>query len=155
VSWARGRDEVLGMLDRHELSQVVADLELAKRLIESARRHLASAELVADEDPELAYAAVHDAVRKGMAAMLQAQGLRATTSGGHLAVQHAVRAQFSSSMGAMLRPVDRIRVTRHAVEYPDSGTYIDADAVTADLPLAKAVVDAAETAIAHLPLFVR
>ena len=143
------------MLDRNELSQVVADPALATRLLESARRHLASAERLAEQDPELAYAAVHDAARKSMAAMLQAQGLRATTSGGHVAVQHAVRAQFSSSMGALLRPVDRIRVTRHAVEYPDSGTYVDADAVAADLPHAAALVDAAESAVPHLPVFVR
>lgn len=155
MSWARGRDEVLGMLDRRELTQVVADLELARRLIGSARRHLASAQLVADEDPELAYAALYDALRKALAAMLQAQGLRATTSGGHLAVTNAVRAQFATSMGGLLRPVDRIRVTRHATEYPDSNTYIDADAVVADLPHAKAVVDAAETAIEHLPVFAR
>ena len=119
MSWVRGRDEILGMLERAELTRVVADVGLAERLIASAERHLTSAEQLSDEDPELAYAAIHDAVRKAMAAMLQAQGLRPTTAGGHLAVQHAVRAQFGSSMGELLRPVDRIRITRHRVEYPD------------------------------------
>lgn len=108
---------------------------------------------MADEDAELAYAAVHDAVRKALAAMLQAQGLRATTTGGHLAVQHAVKAQFAATMGTLLRPIDRIRVTRHSAEYPSSDTYIDADAVRADVPVAKAVVDAADSAINHLPVF--
>jgi hypothetical protein len=65
------------MLERGELSRVVADLGLAKRLIASATRHLTSAEQLSDSDPELAYAALHDAVRKAMAAMLQAHGLRA------------------------------------------------------------------------------
>jgi hypothetical protein len=69
------------MLDRGELAQVVADLDMASRLIASAKRHLRSAELVGEEDPELAYAAIHDAARKAMAAMLQAQGLRPTTAG--------------------------------------------------------------------------
>ena len=119
MSWVRGRDEILGMLERAELTRVVADVGLAERLIASAKRHLTSAEQLSDEDPELAYAAIHDAVRKAMAAMLQAQGLRPTTAGGHLTVQHAVRAQFGSSMGKLLRPVDRIRITRHRVEYPD------------------------------------
>lgn len=154
MSWPRGRDEILSMLDRAELTQVVADLGLAERLLTSASRHLASAERLSDEDPELAYAAIHDAVRKAMAAMLQAQGLRATTKGGHLAVQHAVRAQFGSSMGKLLRPVDRIRTTRHRVEYPDSETWIDADAVLADLPAARELVDAADKAIRHLTVFV-
>lgn len=154
MSWARGRDEILGMLDRGELSRIVADLGLAERLIASAKRHLASAEQVSDGDPELAYAAVHDAVRKAMAAMLQAQGLRPTTTGGHLAVQHAVKAQFGSSMGKLLRPVDRIRTTRHKAEYPDSETWIDADAVLADLPAARQLVDAADNAVEHLTVFV-
>ncbi|MPY99730.1 MAG: hypothetical protein GEU97_17390 [Actinophytocola sp.] len=88
-------------------------------MIESAKRHLKSAGTLGETDPELAYAAIHDAVRKSLTALLQAQGLRPTTSGGHLAVQHAVRAQFGASMGALLRPIDRIRATRHAVEYLD------------------------------------
>lgn len=145
----------MGRLQRRELTQVVADLELARRLVGSARRHLHSAERVREEDPELAYAAVHDAVRKAMAAMLQAQGLRATTTGGHLAVQHAVAAQFGDSMGRLLRPVDRIRTTRHAGEYPGPATWIDADTVIADLPAARGLVDAAEAALDHLPVFTR
>lgn len=82
----RGRAELLGMLERGELSQVTADLTLAQRLIESAKRHLKSAGKLGEDDPELAYAA------------------------------NAVRAQFGASMGALLRPIDRIRATRHAVD---------------------------------------
>lgn len=155
MSWTRGRDEIVGMIEREELTQVVADADLARHLIEAAHRHVKSAEVLRDDDPELAYAAVYDAIRKAMAAMLQAQGLRATTMGGHLAVQRAVRAQFGASMGALLRPVDRIRTTRHAIQYPDQETWVDADAVSADLPAAIALIDAAEKAIQHLPVFVR
>lgn len=154
MSWPRGRTEILGMIERGELGQVVADLGLAERLVASANRHLKSAEAVCEEDPELAYAAVHDAARKALAALLQAQGLRPTTAGGHLAVQHAVKAQFGASMGTLLRPIDRIRATRHAVEYLDEETWIDADAVRADVPKVQQIVDAAEKAIAHLTVFV-
>lgn len=49
--------------------------------------------------------------------------------------------------------VDRIRTTRHAVEYLDADVWIDADAVHADLPVAVALVDAAEQAVEHLPVF--
>ena len=38
-----GREEVLGMLERGELSQVTANAELADRLMATARQHLASA----------------------------------------------------------------------------------------------------------------
>jgi hypothetical protein len=37
VSWERGRDEILGMLERAELTRVVADFGLAERLIASAK----------------------------------------------------------------------------------------------------------------------
>jgi uncharacterized protein (UPF0332 family) len=155
VSWPRGRDEILTLLDHEELTQVVADSELAQRLLAAARRHVTSAETLCGSDPELAYAALYDAIRKAMSAMLQAQGLRPTSAGGHLAVQRAIHAQFGASMGALLRPVNRIRTTRHAVQYPDAETYIDADQVRADLPAAVALVDAAAQAVAHLPVFIR
>jgi hypothetical protein len=104
----RGHDEILEMIERGELAQVSANNELANRLLATARQHLASARLLAASDPYLAYAAVYDAIRKALSALLQVQGLRTTTSGGHLAVMHAVQAQFGPSMGAILRPVDRI-----------------------------------------------
>lgn len=91
TSWARGRDEIIGMLQQRELTQVVADAELAERMLSTARQHLVSAEALARTDPYLAYAALHDSVRKSLAALLQIQGLRATTTGGHVAA-HAVRA---------------------------------------------------------------
>lgn len=155
MSWPRGRDEILDMLDRGGLGQVVADRDLAHRLIDAARRHVISATKLAEDDPELAYSALHDAIRKAMSAMLQVQGLRVTAAGGHVAVQRAVRAQFGASMGQLLRPIDRIRTTRHAIQYPDRETAVDADAVRADLPAATALVDAAEQALEHLTVFVR
>jgi hypothetical protein len=96
---------------------------------------------------------IHDAVRKSLAALLQIQGLRATTTGGHLAVQYAAKAQFGATMGAVLRPVDRIRTTRHESEYPGPATWIDQDTVLDDLPAARAIVEAARKAIPHLSPF--
>lgn len=151
--WARGREEILGMIERRELDQVLANTELAERLLATSRQHLVSARLLAQSDPYLGYAAVYDAIRKSLSALLQVQGLRATTTGGHLAVLHAVRAQFGASMGAMLRPVDRIRVTRHEAEYPGQITYIDEESVLDDLPHAEAIVDAVAKALPHLTAF--
>jgi hypothetical protein len=85
----------------------------------------------------------------------QMQGLRATTSGGHLAVNRAMQAQFGASMGPILRAVDRIRVTRHEAEYPGQATYIDDQSVLDDLPRAEAIVDAVELALPHLTVFIR
>jgi hypothetical protein len=153
-AWSRGRERILGMLERRELTQVVADSGLAERMLTTAREHLRSAELLASSDPYLAYAALHDAVRKALAALLQRQGLRATTTGGHLAIQEAARAQFGASMGAILRPVDRIRTTRHEAEYPSQGTWFDEETVLDDLPLAEAIVEAAAKVLPHLSPFV-
>jgi uncharacterized protein (UPF0332 family) len=153
--WERGRDEILGMIERRDLDQVTANTELADRLMRTARQHLASAKLLAPSDPYLGYAAVYDAIRKSLSALLQVQGLRATTSGGHLAVMHAIHAQFGASMGAILRPVDRIRVTRHDAEYPGQATYIDEQAVLYDIPKAQAIVDAVAKALPHLTPFTR
>jgi uncharacterized protein (UPF0332 family) len=154
-SWSRGREEILGMIERRELEQVPAGAELADRLLTMANQHLSSAELLAATDPYMAYSAAYDAIRKALCAILQMQGLRATTSGGHLAVVHAVQAQFGPSFGTILRPVDRIRVTRHDAEYPGETTYVDEDAVLADLPNARAVVDAAAKVLSHLSPFVK
>lgn len=142
------------MIERQELAQVTANEELAHRLIATARQHLVSVRLLTDTDPYLAYVAVYDAIRKALSALLQIQGLRATTSGGHLAIMHAVQAQFGASMGAILRPVDRIRVTRHEAEYPGQATYLDQDAVLDDLPRAEAVVEAVAKALPHLSPFI-
>jgi uncharacterized protein (UPF0332 family) len=153
--WARGRDEILGMIERRELEQVTANAELAERLLSTARQHLVSAKLLASNDPNLGYAAIYDAIRKSLSALLQIQGLRATTSGGHLAVTHAAQAQFGASMGSILRPVDRIRVTRHEAEYPGPVTYVDENSVLDDLPKAEAIVDAVAQALPHLTVFTR
>lgn len=143
------------MIERRELEQVTANTELAERLLATARKHLASAKLVALSDPYLGYSAVYDAIRKSLSALLQIQGLRATTSGGHLAVMRAVQAQFGASMGAILRPVDRIRQTRHEAEYPGQVTYLDEQSVLDDLPKAEAIVDAVAKALPHLAVFTK
>jgi hypothetical protein len=46
TGWARGREEIAGMLERGELSQITANAELAERLLATARQHLASARLL-------------------------------------------------------------------------------------------------------------
>jgi uncharacterized protein (UPF0332 family) len=143
------------MIERRELEQVTAHSELAERLLATARQHLASARLLAPSDPYLGYEAVYDAIRKSLSALLQIQGLRATTVGGHLAVTRAIQAQFGASMGSILRPVDRIRVARHEAQYPGQVTYVDEQSVLDDLPKAEAIVDAVEQTLPLLAVFTR
>ncbi len=91
--------------------------------MEDADKHLASARLIGGADRTGAYQLAYDAARKACAALLAVQGLRATTRGGHVAVQDAVRAQFNADGGIPAsRALPRLRRTRAAREYPDVGT---------------------------------
>src|ERR1700722_17365191 len=56
----------------------------------------------------------HDAPPFACASLLAQQGMRATTSGGHYAVERAVRAQF----GPGFRPFGDLRRRRNESEYP-------------------------------------
>jgi hypothetical protein len=154
TQWPVGREAILEMLDRAELTKVTADRDLATEMVGVAVRHLVSADTLAASDPTLAYAAVHDAIRKSMAAVLQAQGLRATTRGGHLAIQTAFEVQFGRSMGNYLRSVNRIRIRRHELEYPREPSAVDAAEVLAEIPAGSTIVNACEALIGQLDVFI-
>ncbi|WP_236808213.1 hypothetical protein [Amycolatopsis albispora] len=79
------------------------------------RTHIASARLLIDSDPEGAYTLAYDGARRALAAVLQNQGLRATSRGGHIAVYEAVRAQLDPPLGSTLRPFNRMRIRRNEV----------------------------------------
>ena len=133
----QGQRELDALLAAGRLERVPADPEAAARAVASARRHLESARTLADDDPDLAYTALYDAMRKACAALLAAQGLRATSRGGHLAVQRAVVAM--NARAEALRPFDRVRRRRNEVEY--LGGEVHPDDVDADLPAATRVVE--------------
>ncbi|CAN5752017.1 hypothetical protein BH23ACT10_BH23ACT10_13370 [soil metagenome] len=94
MTWQTGSDEIEGMVSQGELEHVGPSDELAERFFEEAARHLASAQAVRVTDPTGSYQLAYDAARKACAALLAVQGLRATSAGGHIAVQDVVRAQF-------------------------------------------------------------
>ena len=88
-----------GLLEGGELERVAADGELARRLLWDSARHLTSAtEAVAGGDLPGAYQLAYDAFRKSAASLLAVQGLRATSRGGHIAIQDAIGAQFGASV---------------------------------------------------------
>ncbi len=78
---------------------------------------------------------MYDAARKSFNAVLENEGLRATSTGGHIAVREAVLLQLDPPMGRALRPFDRLRRRRNEAEYPAVGTpSLDASDVERDLP---------------------
>lgn len=142
MSWETGRAEIAAMIAAGELERVAPSEDNAERLLAEAGRHLLSAERLADDDPAGAYDLLYAGARKAMAAALAVQGLRATSRGGHLAVQEAVIAQLGRS-GAVLRPFARLRRTRNEADYPRLGTpELASDDVSEDLPRAHAIVSA-------------
>jgi hypothetical protein len=62
-----------------------------------------------------------DALRKSAASLLEAQGIRPTSHGGHIAAQNAVIAQFGTNIRA-LRSFSRLRRARNSFGYPSTET---------------------------------
>lgn len=122
MTWEPGRQRVQELIDAGEVDQVTPDLKIARRMLEDAARHLATASAAKQAgDLSGAYQLAYDALRKSAASLLEAQGLRVTSRGGHLAVQEAVTSQFGSAV-RVLRSFGRIRRARNSFEYPSSTT---------------------------------
>lgn len=118
MTWSRGTEEIQNLIDRGELEQVEPSDDVAERLLADAMQHLASARTIASSgDLTGAYQLAYDALRKPSTALLAAEDLRATSRGGHVAVQDAVNAQFGEAVSA-LRAFVRVRRNRNRFEYP-------------------------------------
>ncbi len=151
MKWQQGRDAIDGMLARGELERVPASRAHADLLLAQAHQHLKSAPAIADFDTSGAYQLLYDAARKALCAVLENQGLRATSRGGHIAVLDAVSAQLDPPMGGVLRPFDRMRRRRNQAEYPlaDQPRF-QVEEVTRDLPKVRAIVDVAEKVLEQM-----
>jgi hypothetical protein len=134
MRWMQGRDRIDAMLASGQLERVPPSREHADTLITQAERHVELARTGAETDPTGAYQLLYDASRKALASILENQGLRATSRGGHLAVLDAVTAQLDPPLGQSLRSFDRMRRRRNGAEYPRSDTpEITPDDVTHDM----------------------
>jgi hypothetical protein len=103
-----------------------------------------------DADAHSAYVLAYDAARFACISLLAQQGMRATTDGGHYAVERAVRAQF----GEGFRPFADLRRRRNELEYPR----LPADTATADeaqqaVEVAERLIAAADTLLGQLSFF--
>jgi hypothetical protein len=152
--WTTGAETVRSLLEAGELQQVQATAEDAAALLAVSRNHLRSAEAIVSSDPEGAFAILYDAARKCLAAVLLVQGLRATSKGGHYAVQQAITAQFTKPPPRdAFRPFGRLRRTRNASEYGEYGN--TEEDVTADLDSVQIMIEVADQMIPHLRVFGR
>ena len=119
--WNKGSEVIERLLEARQLQRVPADAATVEGLIESARRHVATGRTATTNDPEGSFALAYDAARKAASALLAHQGLRATTTGGHIVIVEAMNAQFPGVAG--LKSIDRLRRRRNQAEYPDPANY--------------------------------
>ena len=101
MTWSRGAEDIERLLRDNELEVVEPSDELARRLLDDADNHLVSARAIGASDRNGAYQLAYDAARKACASLLAPQGLRATTKGGHIAIQDTVVAQFGGQGGLL------------------------------------------------------
>ena len=154
ASWPTGVEEITALITAGNLQRVAPSLESAHGFLAQAAGHLDSAQRLADADPTGAYTLLYDTARKSLAAVLQAQGLRATSRGGHYAIQEAIAAQFTKPPPRdAFRPFGRLRRTRNQVEYDDITLITDED-IQAELPVVRSLHAMAEQLVEALPVFV-
>lgn len=115
---------------------------------------MSSAEILLDTNPKRAYESIYDAARMALTAVLENEGLRPTSRGGHIAPYAAVSAQLDPPMGTVLRPFDRMRRVRNRSEYPSFTTPdITPENVRADLPVAASIVEVCEGVLDQMSPF--
>jgi hypothetical protein len=152
--WNQGRETIDAYIARGAIEHVPASREAAEAELVRARTHLASARRLLDLDPEGAYTLAYDGARRALAAVLQNQGLRVTSRGGHVTVYEAVLAQLEPPLGSLLRPFNRMRARRNEVAYRSSeAPSMTAEDVTADLSKVEALIEVAEKAIPNMPRY--
>jgi hypothetical protein len=150
--WEQGREEIDRMLASAMIQRISADSSLTNLYLEHARLHLASAQLVQEIDPTGSFQIAYDASRKALAAILAHQGLRATSRGGHRAVEDAIRAQLVPPLARQLNDFGWLRKLRNSSEYPSFNhpTADIADAQAA-LQIANELLGIAEELIDQMP----
>jgi len=154
MRWNQGRATVDKLIADGELQRVPPSREHADQLIAQARKDLASAEQLRASNAKRAYESLYDAARMALTAVLENQGLRPTSRGGHIAPYAAIAAQLDPPMGTVLRPFDRMRRTRNRSEYPSFTTpEVSADNVSADLPTATAIVETCQGVLDEMSPF--
>ncbi len=138
------------LIRRGELEHVVGAAADGAPLLAQAHKTAATAAGLVQADAHSAYVLAYDAARFACIALLAQQSMRATTGGGHHAVEHAVRAQF----GEGFRPFADLRRRRNELEYPR----LPADTATADeaqqaAEVAERLIAAADKLLGQLSFF--
>lgn len=145
--WSKGEAEVESLVRKKELEYVTGAAADGAPLLDAARTTVATAIDLIEVDPRSAYVLAYDAARFACSALLTQQGIRATSKGGHYAVEQAVRAQF----GDVFRPFADLRRRRNELEYPHLPTdTTNRDEAEGAAETAKRLISAADSLIGKL-----
>lgn len=147
--WQKGEAATERLLANGELQTVTGAHANGEPWLVKARRTLTSAAGLADADPDSAYILAYDAARFACTALLNHQGLRPTTTGGHYAVDVAVREQF----GDRFEQFGGLRRQRNELEYKFAADSVTASDAGGAVSVAEKLVDVAEQLLPHLGLF--
>src|SRR5215469_6229957 len=148
--WQRGEADMERLLAEGDLQSLIGAAADGAQWLSKARRTLGTATGAADTDPDSAFTLAYDAARFACTALLAQQGLRATTRGGHYAVEVAVRAQF----GATFDRYGGLRRQRNDIDYPVIiAARLRPDDARSAISVAGELIDAAEQLLPHLGLF--
>ena len=154
INLGQGNKQVQKLIDDGKLQRITASRDHAQRLLKQSSNHLISAAKLSNEDPEGAYSALYDAARKALVAVLEVQGLRPTSQGGHVVVGQALEAQLDPPFDEVIPPFHRMRKLRNSQEYPGIEepelTSLD---VLEDLEKAKGIVVLAHELIDQFSVF--
>lgn len=134
--------DVRRLLAEKKIRTVRPDPETAQVELDVARRHIASAEKIMDDDPTLAFTALYDAIRKAIAAHMRSRGYRvARGPGAHAKTgEYALAALDHLDIEAHLDEFDTLRDLRNQSEY--EALSMGVDDVREAVEHATAVVDA-------------
>lgn len=132
-------------LATRDAERVVANMAAAGERLNDARRHVRSAGRLAEDDPTLAIAACHHAIRKAITAHMSAAGLRARAGDGahRINLEYARHQRADVIAASALREADDSRRDRALAGYGDvASRQLSAEHVLAAADVAERVVDA-------------
>jgi hypothetical protein len=135
------------LLNEGRIEAVEPDIDAAKNKLEGAKRHLASAAAIAENDPEGAYSLVYDAARKAADAHMLANGYRSSKSkvGAHEATARYVEAVIGGQYVSDARSFNRMRKQRNPTEY--GNWHISSSTLETDSAHAARIVEAVEASL--------
>lgn len=150
MSWETGAADIDAALTAGELQKISGAQAAGQAWITDARTKLATSRTIATSDPATAYITAYDAARFALVGLLAQQGLRATQRGGHLAVEHAARAQFDTQFAEFAT----LRRRRAELEYPRyPGEVVEPSEAAEAIEIADRIVADTEVLLPHLTLF--